>query len=67
MSGIELDYETGDRIALAVLKDHLSILKDTLADHRLNGVYMHPEDAYNSEFRYIPAFEIVIKYFGGET
>ena len=64
-TGIELDWETADRITLLVLKDQLKYLKEELRQHQEDGQYMHPEDAYNSAFKLIPSLEILIHYYGG--
>lgn len=63
---IELPDEVVDAIVLAVLKEQYSYLKEELREHRDEGVWMHPEDAYQSEFKLVPSLEIIIKYFGGE-
>ena len=66
MSGLEIDYDTADRIAICVMKDHLGYLREELRNHRENGAWMHPEDAQKSEEELIPALESLIRYFGGE-
>ena len=64
MTKFEIDYEVADRITLLSLKDNLEYLKKELKEHR-EGAYMHPEDAYNSEFKLIPALELLIHFYGG--
>lgn len=66
MTGITLDYEAADRITLLVLQDTLKILTSELQQHKENGAWMHPEDVYNSENKYIPALKTMIEYFGGD-
>ena len=61
---IELDIEVANGITLATLKENMEYLKKELDEHR-NGAWMHPEDAYNSEFVLIPALTILIDYYGG--
>jgi hypothetical protein len=63
--GIVLDLETADRIALINLQDHVSYLKKSVKDHEKKGTYMHPEDYHNHKINLIPAFELLIKYYGG--
>ena len=65
MAGITLDFETADGIVVAVLKEQLQYMKEDLRQHREEGKYMHPEDAYESEFKLVPAHELLIKYYGG--
>jgi hypothetical protein len=64
-SGIEIDYETADRITLATLKEQLSFMETNVAN-AINGTsYMHPEDLAQAQSHYIPAFTLLIEYFGG--
>lgn len=63
---IELPFEVADGFVVAVLKEQLSYLKEELRQHREEGKWLHPEDAYESEFKLIPAHETLIKYFGGK-
>jgi len=63
--GLELDYETADRITVLSLKDQLGYLKEELRLHLEEGQYLHPEDAYKSEHVLIPALETLIDYYGG--
>lgn len=65
MKGVVLDYDTADRIALAVMKDQLRYLRDEVVQHEKKGKYMHPEDYHESKTKLIPSLEILIKYFGG--
>jgi hypothetical protein len=65
MSGIELDFETADRITVSNMKEHLAHLEEELQSHQEEGTYMHPEDAAQSQYIYIPALKALIKYFGG--
>ena len=66
LTGLTIDWETADRITVATLKDQFEYLKKELDAHR-GGAWMHPEDAYNSEFVYLPALKVLINYYGGET
>jgi hypothetical protein len=65
--GLEIDYETADRITLLTLQDHYDYLVEELKDHKENGAYMHPDDVRNSEEKYIPSLRIVIGFFGGDV
>jgi len=57
MKGLELDWETADRITLLCLKDQLNYLTEELRTHREDGHWMHPEDVMKSE-EYIPALKL---------
>lgn len=63
--GLEIDYETADRIALCVMHDQLRYLKEEIRGHVEEGKYLHPEDYHNSMTKLIPSLECLIKYFGG--
>ena len=63
--GLEIDYETADRITLACMKDQLRYLKEEVREHVEEGKYLHPEDYHNSMTKLIPALEVLIAYFGG--
>ena len=63
--GLEIDYETADRIVVLSLKDHLGYLKEEVRAHVEEGKYLHPEDYHNSMVNLIPAFETLIHYYGG--
>lgn len=60
---LEIDYETAERIALIILKDHRKYLKKELKAHK-RGSWLHPEDVvYNTKL--VEALDVVIKYYGG--
>lgn len=63
--GIVIDYETADMIAVDVMKEHLSYLKEEVKLHVEEGQWMHPEDFDKSVTVLIPALEALIDYFGG--
>lgn len=65
LNGVTLDYETADRIAVTVMKDHLSYLKEEVKLHVEEGQWMHPEVFDKSMSVLIPALEALIDYFGG--
>lgn len=65
LSGVMLDYETADRIAVDVMKDHLEVLKEEIRLHVEEGQWLHPEDLDKSMTVLIPALEALIDYFGG--
>lgn len=66
MKKLEIPYEIADGITLATLQDQHKYLKEELRAHLEDGAYLHEEDAYNSQFKLIPALELIINYFGGE-
>ena len=61
--GIEIDYETADRITLASLKDHRKYLKKDLKEYK-KGKWLHPEDVVRNQ-EIITALDILIPYYGG--
>jgi len=63
--GLEIDFETADRITLACLKDQLKYLKEEVRLHVEEGQYLHPEDYHKSMTQLIPALELLIPYYGG--
>lgn len=62
---LEIPYEVADGIALTVMKDQLEYLEEELRLYYDEGKWMHPEDVKNSKHELIPAFKVLIKYFGG--
>ena len=65
MKGLQLDFETADRITLATMQENLGYLKEEVRLHLEEGQYMHPEDYHMSMTKLIPALEVLIPYFGG--
>lgn len=63
MKGLEIDFETADRITLCTLKEQRKYLKKELKDHEA-GCYLHPEDVVNN-MQMIKHLTKVIDYFGG--
>ena len=63
--GLLIPYEVADGITLACLQEQLSYLKEETRLHVEEGQYLHPEDLANSQNKYIPALETLIRYFGG--
>ena len=61
--GLELDFETADRITKLSLKDQRKYLKKELADYK-KGKYLHPEDVVGNQ-KLIEAMDLIIKYYGG--
>ena len=61
--GLEIDYDTADRITLLVLKDQLKYLRKELEDFKQGG-WLHPEDVANN-IKIIAALELLIPYYGG--
>lgn len=64
--GLEIDYETADRITLACLKDQLRYLKEEVRQHIEEGEWLHPDDYHASTTKLIPALELLIPYYGGD-
>jgi hypothetical protein len=62
--GLEIDYETADRITIQTLKDHLKYMKEDLRQHLEEGKWLHQNDVYDY-YVYIPKVEDVINYFSG--
>ena len=61
--GLEIDYDTADRITLLNLIDQRKYLNEELEDHR-KGKWLHPEDVVrNAEI--MTALDILIPYYGG--
>jgi hypothetical protein len=65
--GLIIPHEVADGITLATLQDQHNYLKEELRAHLVDGAYLHKEDAYNSQFKLIPALGLLIAYFGGDT
>ena len=61
--GLEIDFDTADRITLLNLMNQRKYLMEELKYHS-EGKYLHPEDVVrNAEI--ITALELLIPYFGG--
>lgn len=65
MTDILLNSETGDRIALSVLKHHLFITESMMKNHTENGAWLHDDDKLFMSNELIPSLRILIDYFGG--
>lgn len=65
--GLTIPFEVADGITLANLQDNLEYLQTELDLHKNNGEWLHPTDAYNSEFKLIPALKTIIEFYGGEV
>jgi len=61
--GLEIDYETADRITLLCLKDQRLYLQTEL-DAYDEGKWLHPEDVVNNQ-KLIKALDAIISYYGG--
>ena len=61
--GLELDYETADRITMLIMQDQRRYLQKELDDFK-DGKWLHPEDVANN-IKIIAALELLISYFGG--
>jgi len=61
--GLEIDFDTADRITLLNLMDQRKYLVKELNDYKEGG-WLHPEDVVrNAEI--IAALELLIPYYGG--
>lgn len=60
--GLQIDFETADRITVITLKEQRKYLKKELADFK-KGKWLHPEDVVNNT-RVVQALDLVIKHFG---
>lgn len=80
MRGLQIDFETADRIAVCTMKDQLKYLRreqewfEADAEKRRllivgwgHPMYVHEEDYANNRDKYIPALETLIEYFGGSV
>lgn len=61
--GLEIDYETADRITLLCLKDQRGYLQIEL-DAYDEGKWLHPEDVVKNG-QLIKALDVLIDYYGG--
>jgi hypothetical protein len=61
--GLEIDFDTADRITVITLKEQRKYLKKELAQFK-KGAYLHPEDVVNNT-RLVQALDLVIDYYGG--
>jgi len=61
--GLEIDYDTADRITMLVMKEQLKYLRKELEDFK-DGKWLHPEDVANNT-KIIAALELLIPYYGG--
>jgi hypothetical protein len=66
LRGLEIDFETANRITILTLKEHVGYLKEELRQHIEQETWMHPEDVVDTPIR-ISQIESVIKYFGGSV
>lgn len=69
-TGVNLSYEIADAITLQCLLDSYDHLTKELKKYREDPVnnYLHPDDAFNSEFKLIPALKTIIEHwYGGDV
>ena len=62
--GIELDFETADRITVTVMKEQLKYLQNEVKAFKKKKTWMHEQDFAKSELELTPSLKILIKYFG---
>lgn len=60
-AGVQIDYETVDRITVCGLTDYLDSLKEQMKAHE-GGSWMHPEDVVHNR-KMIESIEFVLKDF----
>lgn len=63
-SGLTIDFDTADRIAVLVLKDYRKLLQKELDDYE-SGEYLHPDDVAGNVKR-IGALNLIIADFSTE-
>lgn len=63
--GLEIDYETADRITMLTLTDQRNYLKKELQQFEEGG-YLHPDDVAQN-YLLIKYMDKIIKYFGGQS
>ena len=61
--GLEIDYDTADKITLLTMHDQLKYLRKELEEFK-EGKWLHPEDVANN-IKLISALELLIPYYGG--
>lgn len=61
---LEIDWDAADRITLAVLVDHLKLLREEIRAKDEDGSYMHPVDYTKAKEELIPALKVLIPYYG---
>jgi hypothetical protein len=64
MDGVKIPFEVADAIVSASLKDHLEFMQKELERHA-QGEYVHPIDLNKYKAELIPAFKLLIDYYGG--
>lgn len=67
MIKLEIPFEVADGIVLASLKNHIGYLREEIRAHVEDGAYLHPEDYHNSMVNLIPAMQLIIDYYGGQS
>ena len=65
MNGLELDWDTANRITLLNLLDSRKIILKELERHYSHNEWMHPDDVVENK-RCIEALEVLILYYGGD-
>ena len=60
-AGVEIDYETVDRITVCGLKDYRDSLKKQLKAHKKGG-YLHSDDVIHNQ-KMVAAIDFVLKDF----
>ena len=63
INGMQIDYETADRITVLNLKDYRDCLQHELDMHRLHNKYLHDDDEVRSMY-IICCIDDVLKEFG---
>lgn len=64
--GLELDWDTVDKITLQSLENHYKINKEILDDYYHNGTWLHRDDLEEVSLM-IYHLKAVIEYYGGSV
>lgn len=78
MKGLQIDFETADRITVCVMKDQLAYLlrdqewfeagesgRKSVEEKYGRFMWVHPDDYVLNAEKYIPALRTLIEYFDG--
>ena len=65
LTGLQIDFETANRITAATLKDYLNNIQQELDEHA-NGRWLHPDDV-TSNLRRVEIISEILKDFTYEA
>lgn len=63
MKGLEIDFETADRITILNMQEIRQRLIDDMNDY-YNGGWLHPDDVLMNK-QYIECLDVMIDFWGG--